>query len=59
MPIPKSEVISLQLLSMNEHKGTIPVTDTSGRIGYPLAKWLAESYNFVGFDRRTPSPPFN
>ncbi len=42
---------------MNEQKGTILSTGTSGRIGYPLAKRLAESYNVVGFDRRAPSHP--
>jgi len=42
---------------MNEQKGTILVTGTSGRIGYPLAKRLAESFNVVGFDRRAPSHP--
>ncbi|HEY4688321.1 MAG TPA: NAD(P)-dependent oxidoreductase [Anaerolineae bacterium] len=42
---------------MSEHKGTILVTGSSGRIGYPLAKRLAESYNVVGFDRRAPSHP--
>ena len=44
---------------MSEPKGTILVTGSSGRIGYPLAKRLAESYNVVGFDRRAPShaPP--
>src|SRR3990170_3733465 len=42
---------------MNEQKGTILITGASGRIGYPLAKRLAESYNVVGFDRRAPSHP--
>lgn len=42
---------------MSESKGTILVTGSSGRIGYPLAKRLAESYNVVGFDRRAPSHP--
>ena len=42
---------------MNEQKGTILVTGTSGRIGYPLAKRLAESFTVVGFDRRAPSHP--
>lgn len=42
---------------MNEQKGTILITGTSGRIGYPLAMRLAESYNVVGFDRRAPSHP--
>src|SRR3990172_2685391 len=42
---------------MSEEKGTILITGTSGRIGYPLAKRLAESYNVVGFDRRAPSHP--
>ena len=42
---------------MNEHRGTILITGSSGRIGYPLAKRLAESYNVVGFDRRAPSHP--
>ena len=42
---------------MSEQKGTILITGSSGRIGYPLAKRLAESYNVVGFDRRAPSHP--
>lgn len=42
---------------MNERKGTILITGSSGRIGYPLAKQLAESYNVIGFDRRAPSHP--
>ncbi len=42
---------------MSEQKGTILITGTSGRIGYPLAKRLAESFNVVGFDRRAPSHP--
>jgi len=42
---------------MSEQKETILVTGTSGRIGYPVAKRLAESYNVVGFDRRAPSHP--
>ena len=43
---------------MNEQKGTILVTGTSGRIGHPLAKRLAESFTVVGFDRRAiASPP--
>jgi nucleoside-diphosphate-sugar epimerase len=42
---------------MNEQKGTILITGSSGRIGYPLARRLAESFNVVGFDRRAPSHP--
>lgn len=42
---------------MSEHKGAILVTGSSGRLGYPLAKRLAESYNVVGFDRRAPPHP--
>jgi nucleoside-diphosphate-sugar epimerase len=42
---------------MNEPKETILITGTSGRLGYPLARRLAESYNVVGFDRRAPSHP--
>lgn len=42
---------------MNEQKETILITGSSGRIGYPLAKRLAESFNVVGFDRRAPSHP--
>jgi nucleoside-diphosphate-sugar epimerase len=42
---------------MSEQKGTILITGSSGRIGYPLARRLAESYNVVGFDRRAPSHP--
>lgn len=38
-------------------KETILITGTSGRIGYPSAKRLAESFNVVGFDRRAPSHP--
>ncbi len=44
-------------LSMNNQKDTILITGSSGRIGYPLAKRLAESFNVVGFDRRAPSHP--
>jgi nucleoside-diphosphate-sugar epimerase len=36
---------------------TILVTGSSGRIGYPLAKRLAKSFNVVGFDRKAPSHP--
>ncbi len=42
---------------MNKLKDTILITGSSGRIGYPLAKRLAESFNVVGFDRRAPSHP--
>ncbi|MEP7291103.1 MAG: NAD-dependent epimerase/dehydratase family protein, partial [Chloroflexota bacterium] len=42
---------------MNEQKDTILVTGSSGRIGYPVAKRLAEAFNVVGFDRRAPSHP--
>ena len=42
---------------MSQQKDTILITGNSGRIGYPLAKRLAESYNVVGFDRRAPSHP--
>ncbi|MBE0680715.1 MAG: NAD(P)-dependent oxidoreductase [Anaerolineales bacterium] len=42
---------------MSEQKDTILITGSSGRIGYPLAKRLAESFNVVGFDRRAPSHP--
>ncbi|GIK37076.1 MAG: hypothetical protein BroJett011_09090 [Chloroflexota bacterium] len=42
---------------MSNQKDTILITGTSGRIGYPLAKRLAESFNVVGFDRRAPSHP--
>ena len=42
---------------MNNQKDTILITGSSGRIGYPLAKRLAESFNVVGFDRRAPSHP--
>src|SRR3990170_1667442 len=42
---------------MNNQKDTILITGTSGRICYPLAKRLAESFNVVGFDRRAPSHP--
>jgi nucleoside-diphosphate-sugar epimerase len=38
-------------------KETILVTGSSGRIGYPLAKRLAKSFNVVGFDRKAPSHP--
>jgi nucleoside-diphosphate-sugar epimerase len=41
-------------------KETILVTGTSGRIGYAIAKRLAEeqqSFNVVGFDRKAPSHP--
>lgn len=38
-------------------KETILITGTSGRIGYPLARKLAESFNVVGFDRKAPSHP--
>jgi nucleoside-diphosphate-sugar epimerase len=42
-------------------KETILVTGTSGRIGYPVAKRLAEeqqqSFNVIGFDRKAPSHP--
>ena len=41
----------------NPEKGTILITGSSGRIGFPLAKRLAESFNVVGFDRRAPSHP--
>src|SRR5258708_20406630 len=40
-----------------EQKATILVTGSSGRIGYPLAKRLSESFNVVGIDRRAPSHP--
>jgi nucleoside-diphosphate-sugar epimerase len=43
--------------SLTEPKGTILITGTSGRIGYPLAQHLAESFNVVGFDRCAPSHP--
>jgi nucleoside-diphosphate-sugar epimerase len=43
--------------NMNEPKETILITGTSGRIGYPVAKRLAETFNVVGFDRRAPSHP--
>jgi nucleoside-diphosphate-sugar epimerase len=39
---------------------TILVTGTSGRIGYAIAKRLAEeqqSFNVIGFDRKAPSHP--
>ena len=39
---------------------TILVTGTSGRIGYAIAKRLAEdqqSFNVIGFDRKVPSHP--
>lgn len=43
---------------MSEKKEeTILITGTSGRIGYPLAKRLAKSFNVVGFDRKAPSHP--
>ena len=42
---------------MSEQKETILVTGASGRLGYPVAKRLAESFNVVGFDRRAPSHP--
>lgn len=42
---------------MSQQKETILVTGSSGRIGYPLAKRLAETFNVVGFDRRAPSLP--
>lgn len=42
---------------MKEQKDTILITGSSGRIGYPLAKRLSESFNVVGFDRRAPSHP--
>lgn len=42
---------------MSEQQGTILVTGASGRLGYPAAKRLAESFNVVGFDRRAPSHP--
>ena len=42
---------------MNEQRETILITGSSGRIGYPLAKRLSESFNVVGFDRRAPSHP--
>ncbi len=42
---------------MNDRKATILITGTSGRIGYPLAKRLSESFNVIGFDRRAPSHP--
>jgi nucleoside-diphosphate-sugar epimerase len=42
---------------MSEQQGTILLTGASGRIGYPVAKRLAESFNVVGFDRRAPSHP--
>lgn len=42
---------------MSGQKDTILVTGSSGRIGFPLAKRLAESFNVVGFDRRAPSHP--
>jgi nucleoside-diphosphate-sugar epimerase len=43
--------------AMKEQKDTMLITGSSGRIGYPLAKRLAESFNVVGFDRRAPSHP--
>lgn len=42
---------------MSEGKETILITGSSGRIGYALAKRLAESFNVVGFDRKAPSHP--
>jgi NAD(P)-dependent dehydrogenase (short-subunit alcohol dehydrogenase family) len=42
---------------ISEPKSTILITGTSGRIGYPLARRLAQSFNVVGFDRRAPSHP--
>jgi nucleoside-diphosphate-sugar epimerase len=42
---------------LGKEKETVLVTGSSGRIGYPLAKRLAESFNVVGFDRRAPSHP--
>ena len=42
---------------MSKQKDTILITGSSGRIGYPLAKRLAESFNVVGFDRYAPSHP--
>ncbi len=42
---------------MRQQIDTILITGSSGRIGYPLAKRLAESFNVVGFDRRAPSHP--
>ena len=42
---------------MREQKDTILITGSSGRIGYPLAKRLAESFNIIGFDTRAPSHP--
>ncbi|MGH9954793.1 MAG: NAD-dependent epimerase/dehydratase family protein [Nitrososphaeraceae archaeon] len=42
---------------MSERKGTVLVTGSSGRIGYPLAKKLARSFDVVGFDRKAPSHP--
>ena len=42
---------------MKEQKDTILITGSSSRIGYPLAKRLAETFDVVGFDRRAPSHP--
>ncbi len=42
---------------MNTAKETILITGSSGRIGYPLAKRLARSFNVVAFDRQAPSHP--
>ena len=42
---------------MNEQKGTILVTGSSGSIGYPVAQRLSEAFNVVGFDRKAPSHP--
>jgi nucleoside-diphosphate-sugar epimerase len=42
---------------VKEQKDTILITGSSGRIGYPLAKRLAESFNVIGFDTRAPSHP--
>lgn len=35
--------------NMNEPKETILIAGTSGRLGYPVAKRLAETFNMVGF----------
>jgi nucleoside-diphosphate-sugar epimerase len=42
---------------MSEQKETLLITGSSGRIGYPMAKRLAESFNVIGFDTRAPSHP--
>jgi nucleoside-diphosphate-sugar epimerase len=42
---------------MIKQNDTILITGTSGRIGYPVAKRLAESFNVIGFDTRAPSHP--